>query len=115
LGWFLGANHYGQSNPSGNLSNVSAIAARGYRSLALVIEAPAFSSSLEIKLEGGLPALRLRGDTNGRYVLDYVSQLSVTPNWTALPGIFLTNSTQTVVDSTATNVAQRFYRARLLP
>jgi hypothetical protein len=110
-----GPNYYGQSNPPGNMGNVIAIAARGYRSLALVMEAPAFSASVEIDWEGGLPSLRLRGNTNGEYVLEYVSQLSPTPNWTALPGILLTNSTQTVVDSTAINVAQRFYRARLMP
>jgi hypothetical protein len=110
-----GVDHYGQSDPPGNLSNVIAIAARGDRSLALVMEAPAFSASLEISMEGGLPALRLLGDTTGQYAIEYVSPLSATPNWTALPGIVLSNSTQTVVDSTAANNDQRFYRARLLP
>jgi hypothetical protein len=109
-----GFTHHGQSNPPGNLSGVIAIAARGHRSLALVAELPALS--LEISLVGGLPALRLSGgDTSEQYVLEYVSQLSATPNWTALPGIILPDSSQSVVDSTATGAARRFYRARLLP
>jgi uncharacterized delta-60 repeat protein len=70
---------------------------------------------LGITLASEMPTLQISGEIGRQYVIEYVSDLPASNQWTALPAFTITNSPQTVVDPTATNAVQRFYRARLGP
>jgi len=63
----------------------------------------------------GKPTLQIAGEFGRTYVVEYSSALSAGKTWAALPAFALTNNPQTVVDLTATNSSQRFYRARRMP
>lgn len=62
----------------------------------------------------GPSTFQIYAEVGGQCMLEYASALPCN-NWTALPTFTLTNSPQTIVDLTATNAPQRFYRARLAP
>ncbi len=66
-------------------------------------------------IRSGLPTLELTGVVGANYALESVPALPASGNWTPLPAIALTNSPQTVVDTTLQNGSPRFYRARLIP
>jgi len=55
---------------------------------------------------------RLQGGANHSYVIETSSNLS---QWSALTTLFYTNGTMPFVDTTASNAATRFYRARSGP
>jgi hypothetical protein len=55
------------------------------------------------------------GNSNLSHRVEFKDDLSV-PGWTALPGTnFWNGTTASIVDSTATNTAHRYYRVRRLP
>jgi hypothetical protein len=63
-------------------------------------------------LPNGTFQMLLQGNTNRSYFIDISSNLTT---WGTLTTLNYTNGRMPVVDATATNAPQRFYRARLVP
>jgi internalin A len=76
-----------------------------------VIQRPILS--LTISVDG--PVITVSGDPVGHYALDYASALQSNTTWEPLTNFTLTASPQNILDSTATNAPQRYYRLRWVP
>ena len=75
--------------------------------------------ALKLSSFGEFAAIQISGEIGRRYSLQYAPYLPPAPalpasnSWTSLPAFTLTNSPQTIVDTTPNDHQQRFYRARL--
>jgi hypothetical protein len=106
VGW--GDNFYGQARPPSGLSNVVAVAAHWYQSLALVAVPPRLAAPRF--LGRGEFEFTLYGEDGVRYVIESSTNLRV---WRPLTNAMCVNGVATVRDSAGS--AQRFYRAVLVP
>lgn len=59
------------------------------------------------------PVLSIQGDTGRPYAVEFTAALPPSNSWQPLSFLLLTNSPQDLVDWSASNSPQRFYRARL--
>ena len=118
-GWQLG----GLSLPAGGT-----IRARGYvtggqyngsgwfvETLLNLETGPSQRPGLAIAFTGATPALQVTGTVGAPYTIEYTPTLPATSNWLTVPSFVLSNSPQTILDTTFTGEAQRFYRVRTGP
>lgn len=66
-----------------------------------------FHPSLDIEL---VPRVKIVGETGLTYRLEFTSHLTISPIWTALDEITLTNSPQWYLDMSGSGLPARFYR-----
>jgi alpha-tubulin suppressor-like RCC1 family protein len=107
---------YGQANLPPGLRSVSALAARGNRTLALLGAHPTPAPRrLGLSLSPGVSLLRIAGPPGNHCAIEYAATLSPVPQWRFLRNTRLTNAVQTEPDRSLNGATQRFYRVRLFP
>ena len=79
---------------------------------------PSIPPVLAISYSNSLPQLSLAGEVGRQYALEFVTELAASNNWQSvmsLTNVMLANSPQYFLDTSCSNIPQRFYRAVLLP
>jgi alpha-tubulin suppressor-like RCC1 family protein len=108
-----GDNELGQTNVPAGLTSVASISAKGFQTVALVGNGPPTQqvaiSNLQLTAAGF--SLALPSQIGRVYRLEYKNSLSDS-NWIAQPLVGGNGGALGLLDGTATNAGQRFYRVR---
>jgi len=107
------------SNPTGDLILVNdtlygttATGGPGYDGVVFALK---LGPQLNASWSNGLPILKLTGDVDSKYALEYATSLPASDNWQGLVTNTLTTNTMTFTDTNSVGDTKRFYRARLMP
>jgi hypothetical protein len=93
------------------LTNIAGSAAALSSNAVLTVLMPPVLSDPQVLPDGAF-RMFLQGNANRSYGIEISSNLA---NWSTLTTLNYTNGRMPVLDATATNAPQRFYRARLVP
>lgn len=116
---FKGTNMIGATHASLTLPRIDSSQAGQYsgvvaHSQGSITSLPATIHTINMAVKGDV-SFSFEGPIDSVYRIEYLSDWTLPLQWTTLTNIVITNSPYRLVDIQSTNVAQRFYRATLLP